>query len=251
MDLKEIVDKYSLLKKRLENPLVPGPAIQLQVDRRKAIAHQLPMVARDYKHGFRSSLSIVLLVGSTAKELGEAIENKAAGSLVYNGNGLFDEIMDSLPVEAKNGRMSPKHVIDLVGSHFEEIARDIDVMAYPQFVYKHKNGATIATEADTYELVKRVMIENLGSKVMLEFNVATAAQKSLDAGFSGKKIPLFLYTSDVSVANEYSKDYKTITLTSGEVNGKLTQSAFSSLDKLDDENVEKTLNKLKKELSKK
>ena len=251
MELKDLVEDYNKLKAQLALDLVPGPAVQLQRDRKNTIKRRLPIIERDYRAVFRTKVVPVVVVGDKAKELVDKISEEAPGTLAYNGDSLFDEVVKRLPIEAKNGRMTAKHVVDIISSVFEEVATDMDIASYPQILYKHKMGIDIKTEEDTKDLVKSILMETLGGQVMLEFNLVNAAQISLENNFAGKKIPLFLYTSDVAVSNEYTKNYTASVLTAGSVSGKLNQSAFASLTEVDADNVNKLLNKLKKELSKK
>lgn len=253
-DLREVLDELKKMRTRATAsiPANNGTTVNNHKNRQRVAKLRIPDLEQEYRLAVAPAIVPILVIGSDSDKFAKIASDKT-GAIVIDGEGLYKELVDRMPPESKNGRMSPKTITDTMRRHFEEVMAKAGVSSYPAINHKRTKSFSIKNISDLDRFVKHTVNDNVGSEIAAYYSLNEIASKAIEADFSGKILPVITVVSDESVAEELHSGYSKLSgtaylLTAGVVSDKVKELAFGGTEEVNQKNVLDTLKQIKNHL---
>lgn len=229
--------------------------VQNLLGRKRSAQLRLPELKRKYRNELRGRILPVIVAGSGASEF-LSLASEKVGAITVDGEALYKELLKRMPSQASSGKMTTKVIVDILSSHFMDIANESEVISYPSITHNNRQSFAVKNKNDLEKLIKQVVNSKVGSEFTMVYNLVGISERAIEMEFSSKTLPVLVGVEDESLVDEIVKSYQNFLgaaflLTAGELKSNMSEKALASVDSVTEESVSSALKKVKTALKKK
>lgn len=204
----------------------------------------------NYRKEILGNSVFLTVTGSQSEEFAN-IASEEFSCFSFDSEDLYRKLADAVPPQLYQNKEASRNILDHVSNAFEDRAMQIDIIGYNAIIFKKEFRKMLTGKEDLLQLVKKAVNSSVGAEVVGLDAVDKASLLAIDNEFSGKVVPIVLFTKDQELTKELSSALKRINknvflVTTGtKIEKSLKDMSLSSIKSVDKESVEKTLTKLK------
>ncbi len=213
MSLESVLKEIKSLKPFTEENTDIGPVETLsgRRGRKNQAIEQTRLLKISYKRDLMASALFMVVVGNEAKQFEEISTGKKFNLFAADPEQFFADLSARVPEALYAGKESVSNIFDVLGRHLEDKASELDIIGYPQLIFKESYVGTLGNAKDFARLVRRAVNEQIGSEVVGIQAVNSILDKAIDRGHSSKTTPIVLTTDDLTFAAQLTKDLQRLT----------------------------------------
>jgi hypothetical protein len=213
MALDTTIQKIKELKTIAETEVTEHPVETLRGRRGQQIQalEQLRDLRISYRRDLLNTAMFFVVLGSERKTFEQITTQKKIGFFSADPEEFFADLSRRVAPALYAGKESVSNVFDVLGRHLEDKANELDIVGYPQLIFRESYVSTLSNEKDFAKLVRRAVNEQMGSEVVGVQAVNSILDKAIDKGHSSKTTPIVLSTDDVEFALKLSLDLQRLT----------------------------------------
>lgn len=257
MTLEELLAKIKEVQPLAEENVETGPAETLNArrGRQRQSVEELVRLRRAYTSELMRTAAFIVVVGDKRDEFSNlAVNNFKCFST--DPEAYFADLVNRVPRNLYLGRESVSNIFDVLGRHIEEKAHELDIVGYPQLLFKQEYQRTLRDTADFLGLVKEAVTDQIGGEIVGIQAAHSLTKTAIERKNKSKLTPIILSTGDEKFGIKVANDLGRITsrvffVVAGEMKTPLknTEEVFL-LPETTKESVSKTLNSVKNFLKK-
>ena len=208
MSLEKTLKEIKALKPFAEENTDIGPIETMsgRRGRKNQAIEQLRQLKLTYKRDLMNSALFLIVVGSERAQFEEITTNKKFGLFAANPEEFFQDLSSRIPAALYAGKESVGNIFDVLGRHLEDKANELDIVGYPQLIFKESYAGTLGGPEAFTKLVKRAVSDQMGAEVVGIQAVNSILDKAIDKNHAGKTTPIVMTTDDLAFASKLSGD---------------------------------------------
>jgi hypothetical protein len=197
MALNKILEQLKANRVYAEEDVSQGnPSTQAnRIGRKNAAREEVKRLKEDYITELRLSSAFILVTGSAKEEfLNLATSEFGCFSTDPEGfyNGLANEVSPTLYAN-KSGSVS---LFEILGRHLEDKAYDLQIVGYPQLLYKQEYNRMLKTKEDLKNLIKESVNDQVGPEIAGLHMIRAISDEAIKRDHANKITPIILATDD-------------------------------------------------------
>lgn len=221
--------------------------------RKRNAQEQIANLRELYIKELMGSVVFILATGLGNEEFSHMAKDKF-GCFVYDPEALYLELANRIP-DGLIGRETSAGLFDVLGRHLEDVANDMQIIGYPQLIYRAQYATTINNREDLLGLVKLAINDQVGSEMVGIYAVRNIADLAMAMGHTSPVTPVILNTSDEKLVAELSSSLKRLTskvfvVTAGKATRATKATANVSVKEVSEESVQEALTNIRGSLKK-
>lgn len=230
----------------------PVETLNARRGRKNQAVEQLKILKDKYTQELMRTAVFILAVGSENEALEkELVENY--GVFSANPEEFYDELANRVNPGLYKGRESSSSMFSTLGSHLEDLALKMQIIGYPQLIFKSEYRRMLNDEKDFREMVKKAVNDQLGSEIVGIQAVRSVANKAIETAHVKSITPIVLRMEDPELALSLLDNLTRLTpnvamVTVGKAPKGFKDRSVNTLKNVTKENVEYTLNLIKNKI---
>jgi len=196
MSLSTLLEEIKKARPFAEENVEEGARETLNA-RRGRKAQNIELMKRlksQYASELRSTAAFVLVVGSKRKEFTEAAEGFKC--FVADPEYFYSDLAKRVPTSLYLGKEGMSNIFDILGRHLEDKAHELDIVGYPQLIFRQEYRSHISNQEEFLALVKRAINEQVGGEVVGIQSIKNLTDVAIDKNHAAKVTPILLPTGD-------------------------------------------------------
>ena len=254
MSLKQIIDKIKV-QQPLANENVEASdqsTLNARRGRQKQAIEQLKLLRDQYTQELMRTATFILVVGSESEEFSKLLSTEY-GAFSADPEEFYKELAGRVNLQLYKGRDASSSVFDTLSSHLEDMALKMNIIGYPQLIFKSVYRRPLNNEKDFLELVRQAINDQVGSEIVGITAVRSVTSKAIEKGHSDKVTPIVLDVQDPNLAVDLLDTLKRLTpnvvmVTAGKAPKGFKERSINTIKNVSNENVEFTLNLIKNKI---
>lgn len=211
MSLSNVLEEIKKVKPYVDEDVESGPYQTLAGRRGRKLQaiESMKRLKRQYTTELLQSAAFIVVVGDKRDVfVSTAVESYKCFS--SDPNSFFNDLANKVPPAAYLGRESVANLFDILGRHLEDKAFDLDIVGYPQLIFRQEYGIHLNTKEDFYNLVRRAVSEQLGGELVAIQATHDLADEAISKEHSAKITPILLSTDNDQFALTLVRDLEKI-----------------------------------------
>lgn len=206
-----------------------------------------------YRQEVKERALFILVTGDEAEKFAKSAE-KSFNCFSLDAELMYKELLDKVPKQLKVNTTASSSMFDHLLVHFEDRAKQIDIIGFPMLVFEQKYKKVLQSEEEALQLVKQAMGDKIGHEVIALDAIEKISIKAVNQDFSGKVAPIVLYSNDGKFVTEVMKGIrrsvtnKVYMVSAGSTQEETENLSFDSIKKVTKSSVENSLKKIKESL---
>lgn len=256
MSLSEILKEIKKVKPLAEENVDEGPAETLagRRGRKNQSIESLKRLKVLYKNTLRETAAFILVVGDKRDDFTKtATEHYKCFS--SDPDFFYSDLIDRIPNFSYLGKENIVNIFDILGRHLEDKALELDIIGYPQLIFRQEYHKHISSRQDLLDLVKKAVTEQVGGELVGIQAVKNLTDVAIERNNAAQFTPILLPSGDEKFALTIAKDLERISRKSFIVVAGVTNSPLSGRDVITvtdptNESVKKALKTISNSLKK-
>lgn len=254
-DLKELGEKIKKARAiATSDPGTEPNTRRMRLGNINQAKEELAALSLAYRQQILANAIFVLVTGDDADKFA-AIAEKKYDCFSVDVEDFYKEMVKNIPTALYKGKTASGNLLEFISSNMEEKARSLNIVSFPALVFDSKYKKALKDDADLLKLTKIVINEKVGGEIVGLDAADRVFERLLQSELSGKKVPIILQVKDASMVEDISKGLKrsltrkTFVISTGsEVDQKIQNISFETLESVTVKSVEKSLVNLNKSL---
>ena len=207
MSLSKTLEEIKKVIPVANEDLTKGPIETMAGRRGRKVQamESLKRLRREYTSELMRTAVFIVLTGSDREEF-ERVATEKFGVFKADSEEFYNDLARRVPSALYLGKESVSNVFDVLGRHLEDKANDMDIIGYPQLIFKQQYRSSIKTESDFRALVRRAINEQMGSEIVGIQAVRSLVDLAIEHGHTGKTTPIILSVKDDDMVEALMKD---------------------------------------------
>lgn len=247
MTLSELLVKIKEVQPFVEEDVDSGPIETLNArrGRKRQSAETLGRLYRAYTNELMRTAAFMVVIGTKREEFSTlAVSNFKCFSA--DPEAYFADLVRRVPRTLYMGKESVSNVFDVLGRHIEEKAHELDIVAYPQLLFKQEYQRALRNEADFLGLVKEAVTDQMGGEIVGIQAAHSLTKTAIDRKNTAQFTPIILSSGDekfaIKVANDLSRiSNRVFFVVAGEATTQFKNKNIYAVSEPTKEEVKKTL----------
>lgn len=256
MSLSEILKKIKEVKPFAEENVDEGPVETLagRRGRKNQSIESLKRLKTLYKDTLRETAVFILVVGDKRDEFTKvATENYKCFS--SDPDFFYSDLIDRIPNFSYLGKENIVNIFDILGRHLEDKALELDIIGYPQLIFRQEYHKHISSRQDLLDLVKQAVTEQVGGEVVGVQAVKNLTDVAIERNNAAQFTPILLPSGDEKFVLTVAKDLhrinnKVFIVVAGETSKDFKAHSAMVVADPTNENIKKTLKTISNHLKK-
>lgn len=201
MSLSKVIEEIKLVKPFAEEDTEIGPRETLagRRGRKNQSIERLKTLKFEYTQGLMQSAAFIIVTGEKRSELA-SIAKESFGCFSADPSSFYEDLAGRIPQAIYLGNSDVSNVIDVLGRHLEDKARELGISGYPQVIFRQEYRVTLKDKNDLVGLIKRVINDQVGSEIAGLQAVNSLVNEAIAKEYGGKITPIILATGDEKLA---------------------------------------------------
>lgn len=221
--------------------------------RQRQAKDQIKRLREQYIQDLMRSSVFIVTSGSASDEFAQVATEKF-GCFAVDAEAFYKDLADRIP-ESLIGRETPSSLFDILGRHLEDLANDMQVIGYPQLIYKSEYGNTIGTKKDLVQLIKTAINDQVGGEMAGIHAVRSIADVAIEKNHAATVTPVILKTNDEKLVLQLAEALERLTprvfvAVAGKSSKALKAVATAAVKEANEETVEQALTTVRSSLKK-
>lgn len=195
MNLVDILTKIKEVKILADENVESGPMETLNArrGRQRQASEELSRLRQAYTNELMRTAAFIVVVGDKREEFSSlAVDNFKCFSA--DPDEYFKDLVNRIPKSLYLGKESVANIFDVLGRHIEEKAHALDIVAYPQLLFKQEYQQSLRNEDDFLKVVRQAVTDQMGGEIVGIQAAHTLTKKAIESGNSAKFTPIVLTT---------------------------------------------------------
>lgn len=170
---------------------------------------RLKQLKTAYRNELRSTAAFIIVIGDKRDEFTSvAIE----GYKCFNADpeSFYSDLVDRVPKSSYLGKEGLHNLFDILGRHLEDKALELDIIGYPQLIFRQEYRKSLNTREDFLSVVKKAVTEQVGGEVVGLQAVKTLTDVAIERNNTAKMTPILLPTGDETFGLTVARDLERI-----------------------------------------
>jgi len=213
MTLAETLLEIKRLKKLAKEDVETGNIATMNArrSRKRNAIEALKEQKNVYKRELMRTSLFIVVTGSTAEQF-KTIANKNFHTLSADPDLFYKDLASRVPSALiKKSNTSIGDIFDVLGRHMEDKALELDIIGYPQLIFKQTYRKTIVNKEDLVSLVKQAINEQVGSEIVGIQSVNAVVDQAIKKNHKAPISPLVLTVEDEAFALELNSTLRKLT----------------------------------------
>jgi hypothetical protein len=238
--INDVEKKEAIAAKVPEENPTTYRVVKGKIDRAKEDLKQLFL---DYRDEVRHRSAFIIVTGNSVDKF-SSIAQEEFGCFVQNADEFYHDITSKVDKRLYTNYTASPNVFDIVAAGFEERALEVGIVGYMGLLFESKYKKVLNGKDDLVNLIKRAFNEKVGAEAVAFDAIDKVAKNGLKDKFTGKNVPIVLFTEDEKLALELKKDLPRVSnnvflIAAGK--NELDVTPFAKLGRITNKNVEETL----------
>lgn len=201
MSLVTVLDEIKKVKPVAEEVIDSGAMETLNArrGRQRRAVERMKELKETYTTDLMNSAVFILVTGSAREEFSKTA-SEAFGCFSADPEGFYLDLASRVHPTLYEGKQSVSNIFDVLGRHLEDKAGEMNILGYPQLIFKQQYARTIKTKQEFLELVKQAINEQVGGELVGVHVVRSLVDQAINLEHSAKITPIVLGTSDDKLA---------------------------------------------------
>lgn len=207
MSLSKVLEEIKRVQPHAEEDVTTGPPETLAGRRgRKAQAIEtLKRLKREYSNSLRETAAYILVVGDKRDAFASiATENYKCFS--NDPESFFTDLVNRVPAALYINKDGESNMFDIVGRHLEDKALELDLVGYPQLIFRHEYQRHLTSKEDFLALIKLAVTEQVGGELVGIQAAKELTDAAIKRDHGAKLTPILLPTGDDKFALTVARD---------------------------------------------
>ena len=212
MSLSNVLEKIKKVQPFALEDTTSGPIETLRArrGRKNQAIEEFTRLKKEYETELRRTAAFILVVGDKRQDFNDlAVQNYKCFS--SDPNNFFSDLAGRVPQSLYMGKEGLPNLFDILGRHLEDKMLALDVIGYPQLIYRQEYAQAIRNTEDFATLVRRAVVEQVGGEIVGVQAIRNLADDAINQGHSSKFTPIMLPTNDEKFALTIARDLEKIT----------------------------------------
>lgn len=212
MSLETILKEIKEVKPFADSDAEDGPIETLAGRRGRKVqaTERLKNLKRDYTRELMATSRFILAVGSESDSLVEALTAGKQGLFSADPELFYKDLAGRVNPALLAGRASPSDLLDVICRHLEDKANELDIVAYPQLIFKNGYSTSVTNEEQLVSLIKTAVNEQMGSEIVGIQAVNSILDNAIEKEHSSSSTSIVLNVKDADFALRLFDDLKRI-----------------------------------------
>jgi hypothetical protein len=253
MALSKVLEEIKKLKVFAEED-VDGGSTETLVGRRgrksRAI-EKLKELKEEYSRDLLNGATFIVVSGSDRDSFtGTAVEEFSC--FAADPEDFYNDLSGRVSPSLYLGKEGMANTFDVLGRYLEDKMLELNIIGYPQLIFKQQYRKTLKTKEDFSSLVKQAINEQVGSEIVGVQAVRSLVDLAIEKSYSAKFTPVILNTGDEDLAKSLLNDLTRLTsrvflVVAGEPSNTLKNTDSGLIvEKVTKDAVKKTLTRISK-----
>jgi len=252
MSLETILKEIKQVKPFAEENVETGALETLtgRRGRKRQAQDRLIKLREDYINELMRSAVFILVSGDSRNEFTALA--KDFHSFTADPETFYRDLANRVAPVLYKGKTFVSSVFDVLSRHLEDKANELNIISYPQLIFKNTYQREIKDIEDFVALIKMAINEQMGSEIAGIQAVHSIADEAIEKGHASKITPIVLNSKDDQLTMDLLKELtrlspKVFLVVAGKSSRamKSINGAFV-LKEVNKENVEQTLTTINK-----
>lgn len=212
MNLIEILSEIKKVKPFAEEVIENGPRETMtgRLGRKNQSVETLKRLKREYTNTLRQTAAFIFVVGSKREEfLTLGVDSYKCFSA--DPESFFSELADRVPQALYLGKESLSNTFDVLGRHLEDKAAELDIVGYPQLIFRQEYARHLNTRQDFIDVIKQAITEQIGGELVGIQTAKLLTEQAIEKNHSAKITPVLLASGDQKFVLKVAQDLERIT----------------------------------------
>lgn len=213
MSLEQILKEIKEVKPFAEENVDNGP-IETMTGRRgrkNQSIERLKQLKRQYTRDLMRTSQFIIVTGSMRDDLTDSLTKGDKGLFSADPEAFYKDLAGRVNPALYQGKSTVADLFDVLGRYLEDKASEIDIVEYPQLIFKERYVKKIDSVKQFTELVKLVINEQMGAEVVGIQSVNSIVDIAIDKNHASKSTTIVLNTEDPKLAEHLIKDMDRLT----------------------------------------
>lgn len=208
-----------------------------------------------YRQALQDSAVFILVTGPECEKFAERSSSEDFSCFAQDGDEFYKELTEGIPAVLYQGKQASRGLFDHFNSQFEARASHIGIVGFNAMLFESKYKKVMNNKADLVSTFKQAFNDKVGSEAVALDVVDKVANRAYDNNFDGKVAPIVVFSKDEDLIKDFSRNFKKVSnnvfiiSTGKRINKELKQNSICSLKEVDDDGIEKSLLKIKENLT--
>lgn len=201
MSLAKTLEGINKAKVYAEENVDSGPTETLGArrGRKNQAIESLKSLKREYRLGLLESAAFIIVTGEK-RNVFASTATESFGCFSANPTDIYEDLANRIPETLYQGKESVSNLFDILGRHLEDKAGELDIVGYPQLIFRQEYQITVKDKGDLTALIKRAINEQVGSEIVGLQAVTSLLDTTIKAGHGAKITPIILNTGEEKLA---------------------------------------------------
>lgn len=212
MSLSVVLDKIKKVQPFALEDADSGPVETLRArrGRKNQAVEEFSRLKKEYEFELRRTAAFILVLGDKRQDFTElAVQNYKCFS--SDPNNFFSDLAGRVPASLYLGKEGLPNLFDILGRHLEDKMLDLDVIGYPQLIYRQEYAQAIRNTEEFTAIVRRAVVEQVGGEIVGIQSIRNLAPEAIRLEHSSKFTPILLPVNDEKFALTIARDLEKIT----------------------------------------
>lgn len=196
MSLETVLKEIKQVKPFAEENVETGAPETLngRRGRQRQAQDRLNLLREDYIAELMRSAVFVLVSGNGREEFTEMA--KDFHSFTANPESFYRDLASRVAPVLYEGKTAVANMFDVLSRHLEDKAIEMNIVGYPQLIFKETYQVSIKDSEDFVSLVKRAINEQVGGEMAGIQAVRSIADEAIEKNHASKVTPIVLSSGD-------------------------------------------------------
>lgn len=211
MSLAEILKEIKAVTPFAEEDVETGAPETLagRRGRKNQSIEKLKQLKTAYRNELRSTAAFIIVVGDKRDEF-TAVATESYKCFNADPEFFYSDLVDRIPRASYLGKEGLSNLFDILGRHLEDKALELDIVGYPQLIFRQEYRKNLASREDFLSVVKTAVTEQVGGEVVGLQAVKNLTEVAIQRNNTAKMTPILLPTGDEKFALTIAKDLERI-----------------------------------------
>ena len=164
--VKEIKQNNKFANEKIDMEKCNPSTITGRLARQRSAKERLKQLYVQYKSELKKQCFFVVVSGEGAMEFASAVSQIPDTEFAFsNTDTFYEDLTNRIDSKLYKNPIRSGYIMDVMGRHFEDMAKDMDIVQFNQIISSSKFDTTISNRDDVLKLVKKVTNEILGAEV--------------------------------------------------------------------------------------
>lgn len=201
MSLSKVLREMNKIRPFAEENVDEGPRETLagRRGRKNQALSSLARLNKEYTSNLRQTAAFVLVVGDKREEFTK-LATESYKCFSADPDFFYTDLARRVPTALYLGKEGMSNIFDVLGRHLEDKANELDIVGYPQLIFRQEYRRQINTSADFVSLVKQAINEQVGGELVGLQSIKSLTEAAIKKNHNAKVTPILLPTGDEKFA---------------------------------------------------